>query len=266
MPYYKPVISPIVRFIRRLWYPWAYRGTGVFCPLCRREFRSFVNKACPGCGCGPGGRLMWLYLQDEWPGLFRDEMALIQFAPIPALDRRLREHANIRYLSADLYEPEAMVRLDLTHLDLPDECFDIVICMHVLAHISNDRQAMREIFRILRPGGFALITTPLNDELPVTYEDPCIIDPEARDEAYGEWDFVRMYGRDFVDRLQEAGFDVEIVRPCEKLDKPTIQKHGLFPDERVYICRRLERSDSKPSTTQSAIADYGGASKVLTNV
>src|SRR6185312_11757608 len=108
--------------------------------------------ACPGCDCPARARFLWLYLRDEWAEMFTEPVRLLQFAPIPSLDARLREQPNLRYLSGDLQEPEAMVRLDLTHLDLPDESFDFVICMHVLAHISNDRKAMREMLRVLRPG------------------------------------------------------------------------------------------------------------------
>src|SRR5262249_51628982 len=117
--YYKPVISPIARFVRARWRPLAYRGTGVRCPICRRDFRSFVSMAvgsCPGCGSPARARFLWLYLERHWPGLFRDPARLIQFAPLPGLDRAFRGQANLRYLSADLREPEAMVRLDLTHL------------------------------------------------------------------------------------------------------------------------------------------------------
>jgi SAM-dependent methyltransferase len=143
----------------------------------------------------------------------------------------------IRYLSGDLQEPEAMVRLDLTSLDLPDQCFDVIICLHVLAHISNDRQAMREIFRVLKPGGVALIMTPMNTGEQSTYEDPTIIAPNDRDKAFGEWDFVRIYGLDFTDRLKEANFDVEVVLPADKLDESSRKTMGVWND-RIFVCRR----------------------------
>jgi SAM-dependent methyltransferase len=226
--------------VRRLWYNWKYAGKGVFCPVCEREYRAFVNSPigdCPGCGATDRSRLMWLYLRDRRPDLVAESKVVLQIAPDRGLERRFRALGGIRYLSGDLHEPGVMVRLDLTHLDLPDTCFDTVICIHVLAHISNDRKAMREMRRVLRPGGVALVMTPLNDSLEFTHEDPWIIDPVARDRAFGEWDFVRKYGRDFVDRLIQAGFDVDQECPAETMDEDQRKKFGLW-NARIFLCRR----------------------------
>ncbi len=130
-----------------------------------------------------------------------------------------------------------MVQLDLTNLNLPDQCFDVVICLHVLAHISNDRRAMREIFRVLRPGGVSLIMTPMNTSTQKTEEDPTIIAPKERDKAFGEWDFVRVYGLDFVDRLKEAQFEVQIVKPAHQLDGAKLKAMGVWNDQ-IFVCRR----------------------------
>src|SRR5207302_2269342 len=112
--------------------------------------------------------------QFQRPDLLEQSAAVLQIAPDPGLETKLRSTKSIRYLSGDLYEPEAMVRLDLTRLDLPDCSFDVVICLHVLAHISNDRAAIREMFRVLRPNGVSLIMTPMNDSYEATLEDPTI--------------------------------------------------------------------------------------------
>jgi SAM-dependent methyltransferase len=200
-----------------------------------------VGLYCPGCGCPDRARFLWLYLEREWPGLFSEPLRLLQFAPIPSLDRRLREQPNLRYLSGDLHEPEAMVRLDLTALDLPDESFDAVICMHVFAHISNDRKAMREMFRILRPGGVAFVMTPIDEALETTFEDPCVVSPAEKTRVYGDFDYVRTYGRDFIDRLRQAGFDVSIVQAAEKFDEAAFRTHGLW-DDRIFVSHRPHRS------------------------
>jgi SAM-dependent methyltransferase len=155
MPYYKPIISPVVRFFRRRWLPIAYRGTGVNCPICEENFRTYVGSSlgsCPGCGAPERARLLWFFLQHQRPDLLACSPTVLQIAPDTGLEFRLRRMKGIRYLSGDLQEPEAMVQLDLTNLNLPDQCFDVIICLHVLAHISNDRRAMHEIFRVLRPG------------------------------------------------------------------------------------------------------------------
>ncbi len=253
MPYYKPVISPIARFIRRRWRPFAYRGTGFTCPLCGGTFRRRAEgegKNCPGCGCPDRARLFWLYLEREWPRFFEDPAVLIEFAPIPILEKRLRMLPNLKYLSSDPYEPEAMIRLDLRDLDLPDESFDYVICMHVLAHIANDRKAMREMLRILRPGGVAFIMTPVDDDRAVTFEDPCIIDPREKSKIYGHSDYVRTYGRDFTDRLRESGFDVAVVRPARDLDEATLKTCDLW-DDVIYVSRRPLPVASDRSTVPS---------------
>jgi SAM-dependent methyltransferase len=165
----------------------------------------------------------------------------LHVAPDQALESRFRKERNLRYLSGDPYEPEGMIRLDLTDLALPDECFDVVLCVHVLPHIPNDRRAMREMARVLRTGGVALIMAPIDDARETTFEDPWVIDPRVRTEVFGEFDFVRVYGQDFVDRLRGAGFDVTVVRPAEDLDEPTLRTYGLW-NERIYVCRRLPRA------------------------
>jgi SAM-dependent methyltransferase len=130
-----------------------------------------------------------------------------------------------------------MIRLDLTDLALPDESFDIVVCLHVLAHIPNDRKAMREMLRVLRPGGVALVMSPVDDGRETTLEEPWVIDPKLRTEAFGDVDFVRAYGPDFVDRLRGAGFDVTVDHPAGRFDEQTRRTYGLW-DERIFICRR----------------------------
>ncbi len=240
MPYYKPIISPLVRFFKRRWLPIAYRGTGVNCPICEENFCSYVGSSlgsCPGCGAPERSRLLWFFLQHQRPDLLKDSPAVLQIAPDTGLEFRLRRMKEIRYLSGDLQEPEAMVQLDLTNLNLPDQCFDLIICLHVLAHISNDRRAMREIFRVLRPGGIALIMTPMNSSADKTEEDPSIIDPRERDRAFGEWDFVRVYGLDFTNRLKEAKFEVQVVKPAGQLQEAELKSMGIWNDQ-IFVCRR----------------------------
>jgi len=96
---------------------------------------------------------------------------------------------------------------------------------------------MREIYRVLRPGGVALIMTPMNTSAQKTEEDPSIIDPKERDKAFGEWDFVRLYGLDFADRLNEANFELEIARPAEQLEEAERAAMGVWNDQ-IFVCRR----------------------------
>jgi SAM-dependent methyltransferase len=193
--------------------------------------------ACPRCTSSARTRLLWLYLRGERPEIFTRPDSLLHIAPDWALESRFRKEPHLRYLSGDPYEPEGMIRLDLTNLALPDESFDNVICVHVLMHIPNDRRAMREMFRVLRPGGVALVMVPIDDARETTAEEPWVIDPKIRNEVYGEWDFVRVYARDFIDRMRGAGFDVTVVHAAESFDEPTRLKYGIWND-RIFICRR----------------------------
>jgi SAM-dependent methyltransferase len=240
-PYYKPILSPLARLVRRVSHPWLYRGTGVHCPICEQSFRAFVGGPlghCPGCRSAARTRLLWLYLRSDWAEIFAKRLGVLHIAPDQALESRFRKERDLRYLSGDPYEPEGMIRLDLTDLALPDGCFDVVLCVHVLPHIPNDRKAMHEMARVLRTGGAALIMAPVDDARETTFEDPWVVDPKVRTEVFGEFDFVRVYGRDFYDRLRGAGFDVSVVRPAEKFDEPTLQTYGLW-NERIFVCRRI---------------------------
>src|SRR5690349_11915079 len=109
MRYYKPIISPLVRFFKQLWLPFQYRGLGVRCPICETNFRAYVGSSdgtCPGCGAPARARLLWFFLEQQRPDLLAGSAAVLQFAPDLGLENRLRRAQNIRYLSADLQEPE----------------------------------------------------------------------------------------------------------------------------------------------------------------
>jgi SAM-dependent methyltransferase len=240
MAYYVPILSPIARMIKRKWLPLKFRGSGVSCPVCQAEFTAFVGGplgSCPGCDSAPRGRLLWLYWKNKWPRIFDEPLSVLQFAPARSLEKALRRQPKLKYLSADLFEPDAMISLDITEIALPDRCFDVVLCSHILELVPNDRKAIREIFRILHPGGTAFIQIPQDEGREITYEDPTVIGAAERDRAFGAFDHVRIYGRDFLPRLQQAGFDVSIVKHAEDLDAATLRQFGLWNDS-IYVCRR----------------------------
>jgi len=130
-----------------------------------------------------------------------------------------------------------MIRLDITDIALPNESIDVVLCSHILEHVPNDRKAMHAMFRILRRGGTAFIQIPQDDSREITYEDPTVIGAAARERAFGQFDHVRIYGRDFLTRLQETGFDISTVKHAEGLDEATLRRFGLWNDS-IYVCRR----------------------------
>ena len=141
---------------------------------------------------------------------------------------------NPLYETADLYQSGVTHRVDVRHLPLPDATYDVVIANHVLEHIDDDRQAMAELYRVLRPKGVALLTVPINPTRATTYEDPAIIDPVRRQAHFNAPDHRRFYGLDFADRLKAVGFAVETFRvtPAEEV------RFGLLPMEWLYIATR----------------------------
>jgi SAM-dependent methyltransferase len=156
----------------------------------------------------------------------------LHVAPEEGLAARLRE-LPIDYLSTDLESPLAMRHDDVTALPDPDGSFDVVICNHVLEHIPDDRAAMRQIRRVLRPGGFAVLQHPIRAHAE-TFEDWTVVTPQDRLHLFGQEDHVRVYGRDFVDRLREAGFtDVELMEVEDEIPAPLHARYGLRPSPTV---------------------------------
>ncbi len=212
------------------------------CPCCRRESAEFLpyglhprpNARCPRCGSLERHRLLWLFLTGR-EGMLSASTRLLHVAPEPILSTLLRSQLGARYVSADLGE-SADVRLDVTALPFRQGTFDAVICNHVLEHVSADRSAMREFRRILRTPGWAILESPVDSRLEETYEDPSIVSPAERERAFGQFDHVRVYGRDFQDRLRDAGFDVEPAT-CAALAEADSAARYALSKRMLYLCR-----------------------------
>lgn len=221
-----------------------YRGDAVECPCCAGRFARFVPfgastrpfAMCPGCGAMERHRLLWLYLRERTDLLTGAPHRLLHLAPEPVFHAKLRSHPGLRYVAADLDSPLAMERLDIAHLPHPDDCFDVVLCNHVFEHIPDDRQAMRELRRVLRPGGWAILQVPIRSALPRTLEDPGLTDPAERERRFGQSDHVRQYGLDYPERLREAGFDVKPDGYIADLPEERRRRFGL-KSETIYLCR-----------------------------
>ena len=198
----------------------AWRGTARHCPVCQGSFRSFLaagtvpraDAACPGCGSLERHRLVWIYFERRTDLFDGRAKQVLHVAPEPCLERRLRQRLGAGYLTADLDPRRARVRLDVTDIPLPDASFDVIYASHVFEHVPDDRRAMRELHRVLRPGGFAVLIVPIT--VAATLEDPSLPPPE-RARRFGQADHVRRYGPDYVDRLREAGFRVEAISAAD---------------------------------------------------
>ena len=195
-----------------------------------------LNAVCPWCGSHVRHRALWLYIERR-TNLLTKPTRLLHLAPEHVLTKRLRALPNIDYLSADLDQP-AMENWDLTDVPHPDDSFDAIVCSHVLEHIPDDRAAMRELRRILSPGGWAIVQVPIDYERAETLEDPAIRSPEARERAYWQADHMRLYANDFPDRLRGEGLDVTVDSYLRTLPDDEIDRFGLISLEDIYLCRK----------------------------
>lgn len=252
-----------VRRIRSL----AHRGTAVRCNLCDRRFSHFMptglaaaafsrhdivgggqreNAKCPRCVSIERTRLVLHYLDVE-RHLFDDPpKSMLHVAPEARLRARLSNEANVDLLTVDLHSPFVDEVMDIVDIGKPDDSFDVILCSHVLEHVPDDRRAMRELFRILKPGGFAILQVPLSLSNAETLEDPAVDTDAERLERYGQIDHVRLYGQDYASRLESAGFRVEAYLPRGGRDRGARAQREGAPVRRVQACRnaagRLSRS------------------------
>ena len=228
-----------------------YSGNQVYCPCCGNHFRCFIpcglpqdgpagptrNGRCPDCDRIDRHRLQWLYLQNR-TNIFRDKLRVLHFAPEAIFQKKLRACSNLDYISADLEAPLAMVRVDITDIPYEQNSFDVILCSHVLEHVPNDLRAMSELYRILKPSGWALILVPLNVARAETFEDPSVVDPKERTRLFGQYDHVRVYGRDFKDRLERVGFAVCQEFYAQELGPALVQRYGLRTELDMFYCTK----------------------------
>jgi SAM-dependent methyltransferase len=219
----------------------ANAGSRVECPCCGRRFRHFarfhgMHDQCPGCGALMRHRTLLLLLRDELRVASRRHDVL-QVAPAASVRDWLRALPDVRLLSVDLDSSAAELRADVTELPLEGASFDLILCLHVLEHVPDDRAAMQELFRVLRTGGRAVIQVPPSP-LAETFEDPSVTTPEERQRVFGQYDHVRICGADYGRRLEEAGFDVEEVDFVERLELETRSRYGLRTGEPFYLCAK----------------------------
>lgn len=205
------------------------------CPIC--DYRGYfthygrslrVDAMCPECGSLERHRLFWLWFEENKGA----EQPVVHFAPEPVLERRLRERFT-DYKTADLFMKGVDLKLNVEQLDLPDASVKTIICNHVLEHV-DDRKALREMMRVLAPGGLLACSVPIVEGWDTTYEVPAITDPAERLLHYGQDDHIRFYGRDFRDRLKEAGFEVTEYTAMG----PEVVTYGLMRGDKLFLCRK----------------------------
>jgi len=247
---YHAAVSDIYASLRSLF----YLGKSFTCPCCGRRFRKLLthgiiprpNARCPRCGSLERHRLLWLYYQQE-TNLFSENLKVLHFAPEHAFQKVFRRLPNLHYTSADLSKPAAMVKMDMTNIPCATHTFDVVLCNHVLEHIQEDEKAMREMFRVLKPGGRAIIQTPVDPQAAETLEDAGVVSPQDRERLFGHSEHVRVYGRDLTERLARVGFIVNVENYSEQLGNHKIKEFALANYADLYLdiyqCKKPELSD-----------------------
>lgn len=182
-------------------------------------------------------RLLWLYLKNETE-FFSKPIKLLHFAPEQAFYNRFKKLDNLDYTTTDLHSPLADVKADICNLPFSDNSFDVILCNHVLEHIPNDTKAMQELYRILKPGGWGIFQIPQDLKREKTFEDDTIIDKKERARIFGQYDHVRIYGRDYFDKLRSIGFTVEEVDYTNTLPKEDVEKYRLAKGEIIPLVRK----------------------------
>jgi SAM-dependent methyltransferase len=201
------------------------------------RFRDRWNRAealCWRCGSHERHRAQWLLLKRR-PELLGAARSMLHFAPEWSLRHHLARTAHLHYMTADLFDPDVDLCLDLTAIALPDASYDAVICSHVLEHVADDWAAMRELRRITRQ--WCLIMVPLDVSRPATLEDPSITTPEAREAAFWQHDHVRLYAPDIEQRLSGSGFAVERIEPLREFGEAAVHRCGLLASDWMWLCR-----------------------------
>ena len=209
--------------------------------MCIRDsVHSRPNALCPRCLSLERHRLLWLYLQRE-TDLLTAYPRILHIAPEVCLMRKLRKHYDGHpglYLTADLESPLADMHFDVQHIPLEDDFTDVVICNHILEHVEDDRQALRELHRILKPGGWGIVLSPMDSSRKETFEDDTITDPAERTHVFGQYDHRRIYGRDYADRLRSAGFEVADIDFAASLTEAERRLYAL-PDDHIYVVYKV---------------------------
>nr|WP_321414210.1 methyltransferase domain-containing protein [uncultured Allomuricauda sp.] len=182
-------------------------------------------------------RLLWLYLKNETE-FFNAPIKLLHFAPEQAFYNRFKKLDNLEYTTTDLNSPLADVKADICNLPFQNDFFDVILCNHVLEHIPNDTKAMQELYRVLKPGGWGIFQIPQDLKREKTFEDDTITDRKERARIFGQYDHVRIYGRDYFDKLRSIGFTVEEVDYTSTLPKETVEKYRLAKGEIIPLVRK----------------------------
>ncbi len=223
-----------------------YRGNKVSCPVCGKTFRKFLpygytrnnkdNRLCPNCLSLERHRLLWMYFEKK-TDYFNRQTEVLHIAPEQPFIKRFKKNQQWKYVTADLFSPIADVKTDIRDMkEFANDSFDLIICNHVLEHIDKEQKALKELNRVLKPGGWAILQVPIDYSLEHTFEDDRITDKKERERIFGQYDHVRVYGRDYPERLRQVGFHVIEEEYVKHFSDDEIERYRLDREEVIYIC------------------------------
>jgi len=235
-------------YVFRLFAPLLYKGNKVECPVCEKKFRKFLsygsnvahreNVLCPYDLTLERHRLMWLYLRQESNFFTADSLNVLHIAPEQCFHKKFKSQKNLNYLTGDLVSPIADLHFDLHQIPLGDNRFDVVFCNHVLEHVDDALQCMKELHRVMKPGGWGIMQVPQDINREKTYEDWSITSPEEREKHFWQKDHVRLFGRDYPQWLENAGFEVGDGFEKHPLSPELVERYRLPKGEVLYIVRK----------------------------
>jgi SAM-dependent methyltransferase len=224
-----------------------YYGNNVECPINGKTYRKFLpygrlqsrpNALCPSSLSLERHRLMWLFLKEK-TSFFISPQKLLHIAPELCFMDIFERMENLEYTTGDIESPLAKIKMDVHEIPFDEGTFDVVFCNHVMEHVENDIKSMSEIHRVLKPGGWAIIQSPVYPELDHTLEDPSITDSLEREKIYGQNDHMRKYGKDYGKRLRKAGFNVSEDNYLDELSDDKRKRYALPEEEIIYFCEKV---------------------------
>ncbi len=228
--------------------PLLYYGNRYEDPISGKTYRKFLpygysgrakrkSVLCPGSLSLERHRLLWLYLNKK-TDFFSKNFKMLHIAPEQCFYKLFKAMKNIDYVTGDYNSPIADYHFDLHKAPFEDNTFDVIFCNHVLEHVEDDQQCIRELFRMMKPGGWGIFQVPMDTTLDKTYEDKSITSEEDREKHFWQKDHVRLYGLDYKDRLTKAGFKVTVEDYTKELSADLVDRYRLPNGEKIYFCKK----------------------------
>ena len=231
-------MRPIIAF--------SLKGNKFTDPIDGKSFRKFLpygygkqreNALSPSTLSLERHRLMWLFLRDDTDFFTsKEKIKTLHIAPEQCFLDLFRKQTNLEYITSDLESPIADVKADICNLPFDDNSFNVVFCNHVLEHIMDDTKAMQELYRVLKKGGFGIFQIPQDLSREKTFEDNTITNRTERAEIFGQYDHVRVYGRDYFNKLRSVGFEVDEIDYTKKITREKLERYCLMKNEILPVC------------------------------